>query len=67
MLLQKEGTQECAPFFVFALHSCLEFIKGEVGDKISQSYLQIVRYMNLWQQFEFGFLTGSNPAPPNLL
>ena len=23
--------------------------------------------MNLWQQFEFGFPTGSNPAPPNLL
>ena len=21
----------------------------------------------MWQQFEFGFPTGSNPAPPNLL
>ena len=41
--------------------------QGITRYKISQSYLQIVRYMNLWQQFEFGFPTGSNPAPPNLL
>ena len=63
----KGGHTECAPFCVFALHSYLECTKGRMGYKILQSYLQVVRCLKMWQQFEFGFLTGSNPAPPNLL
>ena len=63
----KGGHSECAPFCVFALHSYLECTKGRMGYKILQSYLQVVRCLKMWQQFEFGFPTGSNPAPPNLL
>ena len=63
----KGGHSECAPFCVFALHSYLECTKGRMGYKILQSYLQVVICLKMWQQFEFGFLTGSNPAPPNLL
>ena len=63
----KGGHSECAPFCVFALHSYLECTKGRMGYKILQSYLQVVRCLKMWQQFEFGFPMGSNIAPPNLL
>ena len=65
--LQKEGTQSVLLFVCLPCTAALRAPRGRMGYKISQSYLQIVRYMNLWQQFEFGFPTGSNPAPPNLL
>ena len=67
MSLPKEGTQSVLLFVCLPCTAALSALRGKIGYKISQCYLLVVRCLNLWQQFEFGSPTRSNPAPPNLL
>ena len=63
---QRRALRVCS-FLCLPCTAALSALRGKIGYKISQCYLLVVRCLNLWQQFEFGFPTGSNPAPPNLL